>query len=107
MWQPYVGTINYKKKRYGFITPDDGGNDVYANVKKCPELGATQKGERVYYNARWNERKGTYTATSLALVPFSEAPEGTEVVRVIPDSKRFRTSFQSSTRQTQLDHIFF
>jgi cold shock CspA family protein len=74
MRQPYVGTINFKRKRYGFITPEDGGIDVYANAKKCPELDATQRGNHVYYDAKWNASKGNYTATSIALVPFPEAP---------------------------------
>merc|ERR1711892_140920 len=64
-----TGTIKkfFEEKGFGFITPDDGGEDVFAHVKECPELEGTQPGDAVNYDTKYGDRKGKYNATNLSV----------------------------------------
>lgn len=68
------GTIKnfFQEKGFGFVTPDDGGDDVFVHVKENPELESCQQGDAVYYDAEWDDRKGKYKGTNLsaAIVGF-------------------------------------
>ena len=59
-----TGTIKkfFEEKGFGFITPDDGSEDVFAHVQECPELAATQPGDAVNYDTKYDDRKGKYNA---------------------------------------------
>merc|ERR1711865_707763 len=63
-----TGTIKkfFEEKGFGFITPDDGGEDVFAHVKECPDLEGSQQGDAVYYDTKWDDRKGKNNATNLS-----------------------------------------
>ena len=63
-----TGTIKkfFEDKGFGFITPDDGGEDVFAHVKECPDLEGDRQGDAVNYDTKWDDRKGKYNATNLS-----------------------------------------
>ena len=63
-----TGTIKkfFEEKGFGFITPDDGSEDVFAHVKECPELEGSQAGDAVSYDTKYDDRKGKYNATNLS-----------------------------------------
>ncbi|CAJ1367050.1 unnamed protein product [Effrenium voratum] len=52
-------------KGFGFITPDDGGEDVFAHTLQFSGDGDSLRGgERVQFEAEWDDRKGKYRAAS-------------------------------------------
>merc|ERR1712094_14368 len=63
------GTIKkfFQDKGFGFVTPDDGGEDVFVHVKDNPDLEGAQGGEEVYFDSQWDDRKGKYKGTNLSL----------------------------------------
>merc|ERR1712028_118696 len=63
-----TGTIKkfFEDKGFGFITPDDGSEDVFAHVKECSELDGCGAGDAVAYDTKWDDRKGKYNATNLS-----------------------------------------
>merc|ERR1740129_2525582 len=51
----------FADKGFGFVTPDDGSEDVFVHVKDDPELGEDcQGGEKVTYEAEYDDRKGKW-----------------------------------------------
>ncbi|CAK0900046.1 unnamed protein product, partial [Prorocentrum cordatum] len=56
------GTLKnfFEEKGFGFITPDDGSEDVFAHVKENPALNDCQQGDSVSYDAEYDDRKGKY-----------------------------------------------
>merc|ERR1711920_637708 len=53
----------FQQKGFGFITPDDGSEELFVHVKESPDLGEEcQGGETVTYDKEWNDRKGKYQA---------------------------------------------
>merc|ERR1711924_9155 len=62
------GTVKkfFEDKGFGFITPDDGGDDVFAHVKECPDLEGCGPGDAVAFDTKWDDRKGKYNATNLS-----------------------------------------
>merc|ERR1712006_17541 len=62
-----TGTLKkfFQEKGFGFITPDDGSEDVFVHVKDNPDLGEDcQGGESVTYDTEWNDRKGKSMAVN-------------------------------------------
>ena len=61
-----TGTIKkfFEDKGFGFVTPDEGGDDVFVHVKDNPELEGCQQGDAVTYDAEWDDRKGKYKGTN-------------------------------------------
>merc|ERR1712226_1821494 len=64
-----TGTVKkfFQEKGFGFITPDDGSDDVFAHVKECPDLEGCQAGDAVSYDTKWDDRKGKYSATNVSV----------------------------------------
>jgi len=60
-----TGTIKkfFEDKGFGFITPDDGSEDVFAHVKECPDLDGAQPGDAVNYDTKYDDRKGGTTSS--------------------------------------------
>ena len=56
----------FEDKGFGFITPDDGGEDVFVHRKVHGEDRSAylEQGEKVTYEVEWDDRKGKYSASS-------------------------------------------
>ena len=55
-----------KNMSLGFITPDDGGDDVFAHVKENPDMEGASAGDAVKYDTKYDDRKGKYNATNVS-----------------------------------------
>ncbi len=70
-----TGTVKWfnKKKGYGFITPDEGGNDVFVHITAVKAAGmyTLQEGAKVSYELK-TEREKT-VAGDLKLVEEAKA----------------------------------
>eukprot|EP00408_Alexandrium_pacificum_P056464 CAMPEP_0171169068 /NCGR_PEP_ID=MMETSP0790-20130122/8027_1 /TAXON_ID=2925 /ORGANISM="Alexandrium catenella, Strain OF101" /LENGTH=118 /DNA_ID=CAMNT_0011633911 /DNA_START=73 /DNA_END=429 /DNA_ORIENTATION=- len=58
----------FEEKGFGFITPDDGGDDVFVH-RKCFGEGNDrsaylEEGDKVTYVTEWDDRKQKYSASS-------------------------------------------
>merc|ERR1712110_337211 len=58
----------FEDKGFGFITPDDGGEDVFVH-RKCHGDGQDrsaylEEGDKVTYETDWDDRKQKYSAAS-------------------------------------------
>ena len=42
---------------FGFITPDDGGEDVFIHTKQCNGAEHFREGDAVSYDNEWSDRK--------------------------------------------------
>merc|ERR1711862_622828 len=62
-----TGTIKkfFEEKGFGFITPDDGSEDIFCHVKECPDLDGCGPGDAVAYDTKWDDRKNKSSATNL------------------------------------------
>ncbi len=56
----------FEDKGFGFVTPDEGGDDVFVHVKDNPDLEGCQQGDAVSYDAEWDDRKGKYKGVNLS-----------------------------------------
>ena len=65
-----TGTLRFlsKKKRFGFITPLGGGEQVFADVRDSPDLEVCDGGEIDAYWAQYDDRKGKYKAAYVHIV---------------------------------------
>ena len=63
------GTIKkfFEDKGFGFVTPDDGSEDVFVHVKECPELEGCSPGDAVMFDTKYDDRKGKYNGTNLTV----------------------------------------
>merc|ERR1712085_150933 len=65
------GTLKkfFADKGFGFVTPDDGSEDVFVHVKDNPDLGEDcQGGEQVTYDAELDDRKGKMKGMNCSVV---------------------------------------
>merc|ERR1711879_19559 len=65
------GTIKkfMSDKGFGFVTPDDGGDDLFFHVKENggdDAFSSVSQGDAVNYDSEWNDRKGKYSAVNLS-----------------------------------------
>jgi len=65
-----TGTVKWYNpaKRFGFIKPDDGSNDVFVHVSALEQAGLSMldEGQRLQYDLA--ENKGKMSAVNLKLV---------------------------------------
>merc|ERR1712138_365959 len=54
-------------KGFGFITPDDGGDDVFIHIKQV-DGGELSEGDKVSFDNEWNDRKGKYNANNCTVL---------------------------------------
>mmetsp|Transcript_16108 Transcript_16108/g.12904 ORF Transcript_16108/g.12904 Transcript_16108/m.12904 type:complete len:92 (-) Transcript_16108:193-468(-) len=62
------GTLKnfFEEKGFGFVTPDDGSEDVFVHVKDNPDLQYCQKGDTVSFDKEWDDRKHKYKGMNLS-----------------------------------------
>jgi cold shock protein len=57
------------EKGFGFITREDGGEDVFVHISRCDErLECLEKGQRVRFDEGVNKRSGKPEAINVALL---------------------------------------
>ena len=63
-----IGTVKFfnEQKGYGFITPEDGGNDAFVHISAVERAGMAtlQKDQRVSYELE-EDRRGKMSAVNL------------------------------------------
>jgi CspA family cold shock protein len=63
------GTVKWfnPAKGYGFIEPDDGGNDVFVHVSALERAGmhSLREGQKVSFDVEPDRRTGKVTATNI------------------------------------------
>ena len=64
-----TGTVKWfnEQKGYGFITPDQGGKDVFVHISAVERSGMRSlvKGQKVSYEVQADRRSGKEGATNL------------------------------------------
>lgn len=55
---------------FGFITPDDGGKDVFIHIKEAMKSGVRElhEGDKVSYEVTPDERSGRLAASNIGLL---------------------------------------
>ena len=98
----FEGTFKvYSKDRgFGFVTPDEGGEDVFVHVKDNPVLPDAQEGETVTFNKTWDNRKNKYKGCNMVIagevlggsprLPDSYRMRFGELIHVLTDMERTR-----------------
>jgi len=56
----------FEDKGFGFITPADGGEDVFIHIKQVSSGENLSEGDSVSFDKAWNDRKGKYNATNVS-----------------------------------------
>lgn len=68
----FFGTVKFynKEKRFGFIKPDNGTEDIYVheNTLKKSNIESLKEGDRVSYDEFYNKRTGKTAANSVQLI---------------------------------------
>lgn len=66
----FTGIINspIRVRGYGFLTPDNGGSDVYFHVEKNPNADEYRRGTRVAYDIERNIRSGLTYAVNISAI---------------------------------------
>jgi CspA family cold shock protein len=64
-----TGTVKWfnGQKGFGFIQPDDGGNDVFVHISAVERagLGTLNEGQKVSFELERDQRSGKMAASSL------------------------------------------
>lgn len=67
-----TGTVKWfnDQKGYGFIQPDDGGNDIFVHISAVERAGmrTLQEGQKVNFDLQHDPKKGKDSAANLAAV---------------------------------------
>ena len=64
-----VGSINivFEAKGFAFVTPDDGGQDVFVHVKDNPDLCCASQGDSCTFDEEWDYQRGRYRGTNCTI----------------------------------------
>lgn len=64
-----IGTVKWfnASKGFGFIQPDDGGNDVFVHISAVERstLGSIHEGQKIGYELERDQRSGKLSACQL------------------------------------------
>lgn len=65
-----TGTVKWfnGQKGYGFIEPEDGGNDVFVHITAVEQAGlqTLNEGQKVNYELQTDEQRGKTSAVNLS-----------------------------------------
>jgi len=63
------GTVKkwLSEKGFGFITPDDGGDDVFVHASTLTDTDGLSEGDTVTFETEYDDRKGKYKAVECTL----------------------------------------
>jgi CspA family cold shock protein len=72
----FTGKIKqfFELKGFGFVTPDDGSEDVFVHIKDCPSLEGCQAGDACNYDIKWDDRQGKKKATNFSTTACRKVP---------------------------------
>ena len=60
------GTVSrWNDRGFGFIRPDDGGDEIFCHVTEIRDGNCLRRGAQVEYAVKFNERKGNDQAADL------------------------------------------
>mmetsp|Transcript_82770 Transcript_82770/g.250947 ORF Transcript_82770/g.250947 Transcript_82770/m.250947 type:complete len:226 (-) Transcript_82770:223-900(-) len=64
-----TGTVKkfFEDKGFGFIAPDDGGDDVFIHVKDLVNGDGLSQGDLVTFDTEWDDRKGKYKGANCSV----------------------------------------
>ena len=86
------------KKGFGFITPDDGSDDVFAHISELAHISeGVWVGDAVTYDKEWVERKSKHNATNINVMKRQRTitpnhlppPSTTGTIKKFPKGMRF------------------
>lgn len=64
-----TGTVKWfnSQKGYGFIEPEEGGNDVFVHISAVEQAGwrTLQEGQKIQFELQMDEKKGKSSAVNL------------------------------------------
>ncbi len=64
-----TGTVKFfnEQKGFGFIQPDDGGNDVFVHISAVNDAGmqTLREGQKISFDIETDEKRGKTNATNL------------------------------------------
>ena len=66
----------FDDRGFGFIVPDDGGDDVFFHINDIVSSDPLSEGDKVSFHTEYDDRKGKYKASncSRARADIAEAP---------------------------------
>ena len=59
--------VFFEDRGFGFVTPDDGGEDVFVHVKENPGLEGASQFDACTFDKEWDDRKGKYKGTNCTI----------------------------------------
>merc|ERR1712151_205503 len=73
-----TGTVKkfMEDKGFGFISPDDGSEDVFIHIKQCNGAETLCEGDKVTYDNEWNDRKGKMQGNNCTVTGGGEGGSG-------------------------------
>ena len=61
-------------KGYGFITPDDGSEDVFVHINHCNGAESLREGDAVTFDNEWNDHRGKAQGSNCTVVTPDDVP---------------------------------
>ena len=55
-------------KGFGFVSPNDGGDDCYVHLKENPDIVHCVGGEQVIFDKKWDDSKGKYKGVNCTIL---------------------------------------
>jgi len=63
------GTVKkwFDEKGFGFLAPDDGGEDVFVHRNSLVDVECLEQGDKVSFQTEFDDRKGKYKAAKVSV----------------------------------------
>ena len=59
--------VFFEDRGFGFVTPDDGGEDVFVRLKENQDLEGASQFDACTFDKKWDNRKGKYKGTNCTI----------------------------------------